>query len=152
MARKRRRYDDKFRANAVIMLQAAGYPDKKGSLQRVANHLSVPSSTLHGWVNGNSNPPPSDVQIEKKEDVIAAIQNELARLFPELDKARQDATYRELMVAMGIMVDKWLLLAGEPTERKEITGSIDYSSRTDDELRQDIANLTTEGTGKQGTG
>ena len=148
MARKRRRYDDKFRTNAVLMLEAAGYPGQKGALARVANNLRMPPSTLQGWANGHHNPPPTELRCEKKADVIEFIKQEIPHIFRELGDARQDASYRELMVGLGILVDKWQLLAGEPTERKEITGSIDCTSKTDDELRQIVANESKQGVGE----
>jgi len=115
----RRRYDDKFRASAVVMLEAAGYPDNKGALQRVANHLKMPPSTLHGWVNGSRNPPPSDLRCEKKADLQKYILAELGFVFGEAHNARQDASYRDLMIGFGILVDKLQLLTGEPTSRTE---------------------------------
>ena len=66
---KKRRYNDKFRANAVVMLEAAGYP-KSGALSQVSQHLSVPLNTLKGWATAASNPVPADVRTEKKAELI----------------------------------------------------------------------------------
>jgi hypothetical protein len=38
--------------------------------------------------------------------------------------ARQDADYRALTTALGIMVDKLQLLTGEPTERVDMVSRI----------------------------
>ena len=150
MGRKRRRYDDKFRTNAVLILEAAGYPDRKGALAHAARALGMPESTLHGWANGKNNPAPSELRCEKKADVIEFIKQEIPQIFRELGDARQDANYRELMIGFGIIMDKWLLLSGDPTERREIKGSVsvDYSSKSDDELRQEVARQCEGGAGE----
>lgn len=121
MARKKRRYDDQFRANAVIMVQAQGYPENKGAIEKVAAHLKVPPSTLRGWCNGHSNPPPADIRLEKKADLLSCIKAELGAVFNEMGRARPDASYRDLMVAAGILTDKWQLLEGEPDRRVDVT-------------------------------
>lgn len=112
---KRARYDDKFRASAVLMLEAAGYPDKKGSLSHVSSQIGVPISTLNGWFTGAHNPPPSDIRDEKRIDLLEAIQAELSAIFPAMAERREDASYRELVTAAGILIDKRQLLTGKPT-------------------------------------
>jgi len=99
MARKR--YDDKFRANAVIMLEAAGWPDEKGALTRVANHLKIPLTTLSRWAQEHRNPPPTEVVTEKKGDLVALLKSEAEAIFGDMPNARLDASYRDLAVALG---------------------------------------------------
>lgn len=143
MARKRRRYDDKFRTNAVLMLEAAGYPDQKGALTRVANNLKMPPTTLAGWANGQ-NEPPAELRCEKKADVIEFIKKEIPQVFREMGDARQDASYRDLMVGMGILVDKWLILSGDATERHEIRVEHDIDADT---IREALAILGSKDAG-----
>ena len=121
MVKKRRRYTDEFRASTVLMLQAAGYPDQKGALARVSNKVGVAHSTISRWFNANRNPPPSKLVREKKIDLVEAIRQELEGILHDMPGARQDAGYRELATAFGIMVDKLQLLSGKPTERPEFT-------------------------------
>lgn len=118
--RKRTRYDDAFRASAVLMLEAAGYSDREGALSQVSGRLGVPRSTLQGWFSGAHNSPPPKVRHEKKLDLVQAIKDELGEIFPALGGARQDANYRELVTAVGILTDKLQLLTGQPTERAEV--------------------------------
>ena len=120
MRGRRQHYDDEFRASAVLMLEAAGYPGQKGALSQVANRLSVPESTLRGWFSGAHNPPPAKVRAEKRIDLREAIREELAGIFPAMAERRQEATYRELATAAGILIDKDQLLSGQPTERQEV--------------------------------
>ena len=119
--RKRKRYDDKFRASAVVMLQAAGYPDKKGALAKTAQHLKVPNTTLRGWYTEAHNPAPSELRTEKEADLTELLRAELQAAFAEASKARPDATWRDLMTGVGIMVDKLQLLENKPTERTDNT-------------------------------
>lgn len=118
MARKR--YDDKFRASAVVMLEAAGWPDEKGALTRVAKHLKIPLATLSRWANEKRNPAPTDLVSEKKGDLVALLKAEAEAIFGDMPNARVDASYRDLAVALGIVLDKHQLLSGGPTERPEL--------------------------------
>jgi hypothetical protein len=126
----RRRYDDKFRASAVVMLEAAGYPDRDGALANTSRRLKVPHNTLRNWFHAKRNPPPSELRREKKLDLVQAIKDELIDLFPDMANARQDASYRDMATAAGILIDKLQLLTGEPTERTEHTQSAKSNVRS----------------------
>ena len=117
--RPRKRYDDKFRASAVVMLEAAGYPDKKGALSLVGRNLSVPISTLRGWYNATRNPAPAELRNEKEIDFTIALRKEVGAALGEMDNARQDASYKDLATTIGILIDKLQLLEGKATERIE---------------------------------
>lgn len=98
------------------MLESEGYPDTKGSLQRVSDYSKVPPSTLHRWFHGKNNPAPSDVVNEKRRDLSSMIEGEIYEIFKVLPAKRDEATYRELTTSVGILVDKMRLLQGLPTE------------------------------------
>ena len=119
--KKKKRYDDKFRATAVVMLEGAGYPNTKGALQRVADHLRVPPRTLSRWFNGEQNPPPDRIVNEKRLDLREAIRAELEAIFNDSDlgDVRSEASYKDRMTAAAILIDKQQLLDGKPTERIE---------------------------------
>jgi len=126
---KRKRYDDKFRASAVVMLEAAGYPDQKGALQRVADRLKVPPSTLHRWFKGKNNPPPSELVTEKKGELKNLIRDEVYSILGDMPEAREFASYRDLGTVAGILLDKLQLLENKPTERVEHTGNLTVEER-----------------------
>lgn len=119
----RRRYDDKFRASAVIMLEAQGYPDKKGSLTSVAKHLKMPATTLRNWYHSQHNPAPSELRYEKKGDLIALLKSEVQQALASMDNVRDEATYQQLTVGIGIMLDKLQILEGNPTQIIDVTNS-----------------------------
>lgn len=137
---KRNRYDDKFRASAVIMLEAQGYPNKEGALQTVANHLGIPHSTLHRWFHGKQNPAPSVLVQEKRIDFAEAIKAELAGIFYDMPNARQDAAYKDLATSAGILLDKLQLLENKPTQINEERHSGNVTLTTT-ERNQRIADL-----------
>lgn len=127
------------------MLEAAGYPKRDGALSQVAGHLGVPLSTLRGWFNGTRNPPPAKLRNEKRFDLREAIQKELADIFPAMADKRQDATYRELATAAGILVDKIQLLTGQPTWRGEIIDLLRSGAVTPDVIEAELGDeLATE--------
>jgi hypothetical protein len=122
MKKKRKQYDDKFRASACLLLQAAGYPDIKGALTRTAKEVGIPARTLSRWFNGEQNPPPDQVVIEKRP--------ELANLFESiaykmLDHAGKPDVIEEMdgkaaVIAAATATDKMRLLRGLPTEVIEV--------------------------------
>lgn len=135
---KRKSYDDKFRSSAVIMLEAAGYPNRKGALSDVAKHIAVPAMTLSRWFHGKQNPPPNQMVSEKRSELKDLISTELDAIFKAMPNARQDATYKDLGTVAGILMDKKQLLEGKPTERVEHT-------LTDDERANRITALLDAG-------
>jgi transposase-like protein len=116
----RKRYNDEFRASAVLMLEAAGYPDKEGALTAVSKRLGVAHQTLSRWARAVQNPPPSILVQEKRIDLVGEL-TELLGLTVRAAKATvDDASYKELATAIGIYIDKLQLLTGNPTERQEV--------------------------------
>lgn len=130
------RYTDEFRAGAVLMLQGADYPKVKGSLERVAKELKVPAMTLHRWFHKKSNPPPNEIVSIKKEQIISMMMGEVYHALTEMGNARQDADYKELATAIGILTDKLQLLTGQPTERTVVVNEL-----SPDEKRSRVATL-----------
>ncbi len=113
------RYDDEFRASAILMAEAAGWPNSPGALDRTAAHLGIPRETLRRWCIGTSNPPPHKVVHRKRVDLVAAIKDELAAIFPAMETARDGASYKDLATAAAIFTDKLQLLEGKPTAINE---------------------------------
>jgi len=114
---KRKSYDDKFRASAVVMLQAQGYPEKKGALTSVANHLSVPAMTISRWFNAAQNPPPNILVNEKKEE-LADLFEDAARTYLKHavnEDVVDNVPGQAALTAAAIAVDKMQLLRNLPT-------------------------------------
>ena len=111
------RYSDEFRANAVLMLRASGYPERKGALMETAKHLGLSHQLLGGWFRREQNPPPQKTLLEKEIDLVTMLKTEVQRILDNMPLAIPDATYLELGKVLGIIIDKLQLLSGEATER-----------------------------------
>lgn len=125
---KRKVYDDKFRASAVVMLEAAGYPENKFKLAEVAKHLGIPSRSLRRWFLGENGAPPDDVVTQQKKALADRLE-ELAHKI--LDTAMiaagdDEASIQMLVTSLGIVLDKRQLLRGKPTS------IVDDASLTDE--------------------
>lgn len=107
------------------MLEAAGYPDKKGALVEVAKHLGVPHPTLSRWYNAQRNPPPDELVQEKRRELKDLLADELDAIFRAMPSARENASYRDLGTVAGILFDKKQLLEGKPTEIVDDAGLTD---------------------------
>lgn len=112
---KQTRFTDEFRANAVALAIAGGYPQTKGALSRVAKELGISHQVLRNWVIEKQNPPPQELLQEKKVELRDLIQKELADIMARIPEKRNEATYRELGTVFGIMFDKLQLLDELPT-------------------------------------
>lgn len=90
MAKKRTRYTDEFRASAVLMLRAAGYPEARGSLAAVSARVGVAGTTLRRWLTKEQNPPPERMLEWKAKE--SGIQRYIETIFTE---AKQGAAIVE---------------------------------------------------------
>ena len=114
---KRKRYNDEERAGAVLMLQAAGYPEQKGAMARVARHTNITTRTLRRWWLGTSNPIPDNIVARNKKTILDKLDTVAHMILDSVDLETVDeAELRERMVALGIVLDKNQLLSGGPTQ------------------------------------
>lgn len=144
---KRKQYDDEFRASAVLMLEAQGYPTKKGALTAVANHLNVPARTLSRWFNREQNPPPDRIVSEKRGELVERLESVAHQILDVLPESLDEASTQQLATALGILLDKRQLLSNKPTE---ITESIATGAK--EQLAQQFNRLATarpEGKGSE---
>ena len=111
------------------MLEAQGYPEKKGALEAVHKHLKVPKSTLRGWFNETNNPPSAELRTEKRGDLSALITNEIHNILAQMPDAIGEANYKDLATALGILTDKKQLLEGKATSINDIRTNEDRANR-----------------------
>ena len=122
----KKRFSDDFRASAIVALQAAGYPSKKGALISVAESFGVSYQNLSRWFNEVQNPPPQEIVHEKKDGLADLIRSEIYGILKEMDVKRPEASYRDLATSLGIATDKLQLLTGAPTENSKTTVIIEH--------------------------
>lgn len=138
-------YSDSFRASAIAMLQSSGWPEKDGALSQTAKALNVPLTTLHRWASGKSNPPPSEIVTQKKEELSDLLDNEIRLALGAMSAARLKASYRDIGTVIGILVDKKQLLTGKPTWIVEITDLLREGKVTQEEVQEELGDdLATE--------
>ena len=102
----KRKYNDDFRASAVLLLEAQGYPGTKGALTAVAKRLGVPQRTLSRWFNKEQNPPPPELVKEKRAALTDRLDHIIDLLIDEMETAVKDAPLNHLATTFGIAVDK----------------------------------------------
>lgn len=117
---KRPVYTDKFRASAVIMLQAAGWPNTPGASEKVAKTIKVPRRTVERWGKREMSPPPDIVVHDKKRDMIADLEELRFLLLGQMKETYEEASFQQLATAFGILTDKHQLLTGNPTENHAV--------------------------------
>lgn len=139
---KRRRYDDQFRASAVVMLEAAGYPTQKGALSSVAAHLSVPVMTLRGWYTAEHNPPPTELRNEKKEELADLFEDVARKYIAHAAKSDviEGVAGNTAVIAAATAVDKMRLLRGLPTEIVQLIPDVIAALRMLNQEPSDVFN------------
>ena len=108
-------YSDEDKASAVLMLEAAGYPDRKGAMSQVVRELGVPESTLRSWAKNEHGAPPAKVRDRKKGELIESLNEVATKLIEHLGDIADTGDVRETATAAGIVIDKLQLLRGDST-------------------------------------
>jgi len=137
--KKRRVYEDEFRASAVAALQAEGYPNTHGSLAKVAARLNVPAMTLSRWFHGKQNRPPKRLVTEKKEDLADAFESVAFKYLKHAsdENVIKGASARDAVMNAAVAVDKMRLLRGLPTEIVELLpGTIEAAKKMNLDLAE----------------
>lgn len=109
-------YTDEYRASACVAAIAAGYPQTKGALTRVARELGIPYQLLSQWVRAINNAPPQEILQEKVLSMRDLIENEMRSIMTTMPTKRGLANYGSLGTVYGILFDKLRLLDNLPTE------------------------------------
>ncbi|MBX3086688.1 MAG: hypothetical protein KF716_33955 [Anaerolineae bacterium] len=94
-------YNEHFRHRARIALQAAGYPTHYGALKHVSILLGVPRHTLKRWFHQPA--PTADTILSTSLPPMLMV--EVQKLFSELDRKREEASYAQLSRALTQLVD-----------------------------------------------
>jgi len=135
------RFTDDFRAKAVALAIAAGYPHTKGALTRVAGELGISHQVLRNWIIEAQNPPPQGLLQEKKAELRDLIKTELADIMARLPDKRGEASYRELGTVFGIMFDKLQLLDELPTQIIGLSSQLKQIAELSERLGVDVGDL-----------
>lgn len=120
MSKRNPQYTDVFRASAILLLEAAGWPNTKGALTRAAKHLRIPRQTLQRWAHETRNPPPPELVTVKRMEITelldAIIYGAASEVKRRIDANELDETTTpQLMTTAAIAIDKKQLLINAPT-------------------------------------
>lgn len=125
-----KRYDDELRANCVLMLEAAGWPDKLGASTKVARATGVNRRTLERWARRQFAPPPQKLIKAQRQPMADILEDLLYKMAGHMDDAVQDAPLHHLATAYGIAFDKLRLLRGESTDNNALKIQVVYDPDT----------------------
>src|SRR5688572_27185246 len=124
--RPRRRYPDADRAAALAALDANG-----GNVDATARQLNIPRMTLSDWASGRRNPVGADMRDAAKQNLADALEAWAVKLIGIDPTTLPNLTLRDVAVAVGISIDKVLLLRGQPNAITLTTAGPDPSAMTD---------------------
>lgn len=126
-------YSPAFRAAALAALDANG-----GNVKRTARELGLKWQTLDGWRKGRRAPVPEELHTQKRAEFDTVLEDFCRRLCGvDVDKIK-GLNLRDLGVALGIGVEKLLLLRGQPnaiSQSQTATATLDLSQLSIEELR-----------------
>lgn len=118
-----RKYSDEDRSTAVAFLLAAGWAasadDKRKSMavDEASRKTGVGRHTLKRWAAEEIAGERSSLAAQKRGDLAARLEEAAHVLLDTLlDGRLEDASIRDVAVALGIAIDKRALLLGLPTE------------------------------------
>lgn len=138
------RYTDEERAQHVLMLEASGYPKKKGALMQYSKLSGIPHPTLSRWYRGVQNPPPNKSVRIKKRELKDALKDLIFDLVSHAHDAAKDAGLDPVMRGVGIATDKLLLLQDQPTVIIKLKQALENGQITPDELSEKYPSVAAE--------
>jgi transposase-like protein len=132
-------YSNEFKAEALARLKAEGWPDKEGAILKVSKQMGVPHQTLSRWTRGMVKDMPSSKEVSEAEEALAdKVESELDMILKQMGLTRATASYKDLNISFGIMVDKLMVLRGKPNKRTAHEETV-----TVDDARKKLSDLLT---------
>lgn len=114
----RRVYQERERAAALAIYgDLAGQPHR---LRETARRAKVPESTLRRWIARPNNAAAADVRAEEEKSLRDLYEEHIRAAIVKAAGKAGEASYRDLMVGIGILDDKLTRADGLPTDRLEI--------------------------------
>lgn len=139
-----KKYSDKEKVAAVIQLEASGYEEnQRRALRIVSARNGISKTTLRSWYNATHRPDKKpahsgvdpEIYTEEKESLRDLFDTELRAVLKDMPERREDADYRTLVTAAGVLADKLLRLEGKPAWKVEIIQLVRDGKTTIDDVR-----------------
>ena len=121
----KRTYSDNERATTLAVLDTNG-----GNLSKTSREAGVPIKTIANWRDGRVHPDVERIRIGKREEIASKIESKAIDMLGGVTQAKiKKAGVKDLMTAVGIAVDKSLLLRGEAPD-PEISNKVNVFIQT----------------------
>lgn len=127
----RKGYTDEQVASALAVLAAEG-----GCVAAASRVAGVPYTTMNNWAKGRRRALVSHMGEAKRASLAESVEGLASLLVGDLssEPARKNAAFKDLAVALGIAVDKLLLLKGLPNAITDTTHRPDLSALSDEDV------------------
>lgn len=112
-------YTTEYRAAAIVLMQAEGWPQERGAIARAARTLGIPAATLASWGEQEMSDwhakraEGEKIRQAKRREIIEQIETALLQILPSLVDSIEGASLRDKAVAVGILADKLAILSGK---------------------------------------
>jgi transposase len=113
------------RTAAAVKGRALALSDSGHSLQQIANECDVPVSTVSAWRRGQKIGEGIREEVAESRErwnrqFVAETEGLIEQCFEQAGVQLPNATFKELVQAIGTLADRRQLLSGQPTQRSEI--------------------------------
>jgi transposase-like protein len=113
-------YTDEQVANAIAMLRANG-----GNAKRTASQLGIPRTTIRAWAGRSHSVSARPKQVKtsivqnRSREIADSLEDLAAKAVGFADSKMETASYKDLLIGVGIAIEKVQLLRGGATSRTE---------------------------------
>lgn len=147
----KRKYTDKFKAGAIELLKAAGYPQRTSAAEEVARHLKMPVRTLKKWRFDGihygdrvAERGMEELQEQTRQELTDLFEMTIRSALEDMKLKQEDATYRDLAWAAAVFLDKVRLMNDKPTQN--VQQAITFERRGISTLSESTAPVSTPST------
>ena len=107
-----------------------------GNAAAACRATGIPARTLRDWKTGKFADEFAEVRREKRSGLIEKVWEAAGKALDQVLKKMEKANPKDAAVILGILVDKGLLLGGEPTEISEQLPRIVFRGVDDSEYEE----------------
>lgn len=122
-----RKYTPEQKAEALVVLDA-----HEGNAKRTATTVDIPRSTVQYWKQHENSNEVMELKAQKSAALADSLLDLAGAIVRVIPSRLEDAPVEKLATALGITIDKWLLITGQSTSRNEHT--INYPPLPTDRL------------------
>lgn len=119
MIKTRNKYTKNDRAKILVFALSSGYPHRKGSTIYTENKTGVNRRSLVNWYNDINHFTSVELIEKNMIDLEKLLETELQNVFDAMGNVRKDASYPNLITALGVISDKLIVIRGGVSDRTE---------------------------------